>query len=186
MNQTKSRCKPEGSGVGILCDREARCFGSKRRPCGFDRPRLKLCAYLTAPDRGGLEGRPTEGKRVNSPYGAGGPNRKKLADAPQFTVVARLMIPAHRASRSIEAEPIMEPSRHAERRPIMLLSGREAECLLWVSRGKSSADIGQIVGLSPRTVDSYLEKACAKLGVRTRIEAVAVGVRTGIIDPEGG
>jgi ParB family chromosome partitioning protein len=29
-----------------------------------------------------------------------------------------------------------------------------------------------------------LEKACAKLGVRTRIEAVAVGVRAGIIDPE--
>ncbi|OHC97598.1 MAG: helix-turn-helix transcriptional regulator [Sphingomonadales bacterium RIFCSPHIGHO2_01_FULL_65_20] len=64
------------------------------------------------------------------------------------------------------------------------MSGRETECLLWVSRGKSSSDIGQIVGLSPRTVDSYLEKACAKLGVRTRIEAVAVGVRAGIIDPE--
>ncbi len=31
-----------------------------------------------------------------------------------------------------------------------------------------------------------IEKACAKLGVRTRIEAVAVGVRTGIIDPEDG
>ena len=30
----------------------------------------------------------------------------------------------------------------------------------------------------------YLEKACAKLRVRTRIEAVAVAVRTGIIDPE--
>lgn len=78
----------------------------------------------------------------------------------------------------------MELSRHADRRPAVLLSGRETECLLWVSRGKSSSDIGQIVGLSPRTVDSYLEKACAKLGVRTRIEAVAVGVRAGIIDPE--
>lgn len=61
------------------------------------------------------------------------------------------------------------------------LSGREAECLLWVSRGKSSSDIGQIVGLSPRTVDSYIEKACAKIGVRTRIEAVAVAVRSGLI-----
>ncbi|MDQ1153091.1 helix-turn-helix transcriptional regulator [Brevundimonas sp. SORGH_AS_0993] len=78
----------------------------------------------------------------------------------------------------------MESYRHAEGRSVPLLSGREAECLLWVSRGKSSADIGQIVGLSPRTVDSYIEKACAKLGVRTRIEAVAVGVRTGIVDPE--
>ena len=186
MNQTESRCKPEGSGVGILCDREARCFGPQRRPCRSDRPRLKLCAYLTAPDQGGLEGHAASGKRVNSPYELGGCDRKKLADVPQFTVVARLLIPAHRAWRSTESEPIMEPSRHAERRPITLLSGREVECLLWVSRGKSSADIGQIVGLSPRTVDSYIEKACAKLGVRTRIEAVAVGVRTGIIDPEDG
>lgn len=71
---------------------------------------------------------------------------------------------------------------HAQQSPA--LSPRESECLLWVSRGKSSADIGQIVGLSPRTVDSYLEKTCAKLRVRTRIEAVAIAVRDGIIDPD--
>jgi len=64
------------------------------------------------------------------------------------------------------------------------LSPRESECLTWVSRGKSSSDVGAIVGLSPRTVDSYLEKVCAKLRVRTRIEAVAVAVRAGLIHPE--
>lgn len=63
------------------------------------------------------------------------------------------------------------------------LSPRELECLQWVSRGKSSGDIGSILGLSPRTIDSYLEKACSKLRVRTRIEAVALAVRSGIIDP---
>lgn len=63
------------------------------------------------------------------------------------------------------------------------LSPRERECLQWVSRGKSSADIGSILGLSPRTVDSYLEKVCSKLRVRTRIEAVALAVRAGIVDP---
>lgn len=62
------------------------------------------------------------------------------------------------------------------------LSPRERECLAWVSRGKSSTDIGAILGLSARTVDSYLEKAASKLGVRTRIEAVAVGVRRGLIE----
>ena len=30
----------------------------------------------------------------------------------------------------------------------------------------------------------YLEKACAKLRVRTRVEAVAAGVREGLIDVE--
>lgn len=61
------------------------------------------------------------------------------------------------------------------------LSPRERECLEWVSRGKSSTDIGAILGLSPRTVDSYLEKACSKLRVRTRIEAVAISVSQGLI-----
>ena len=65
------------------------------------------------------------------------------------------------------------------------LSAREYECLVWTSRGKSSSDIGAILALSPRTVDSYLEKACAKLHVRTRIEAVAAAVRAGLIEVDG-
>jgi len=62
------------------------------------------------------------------------------------------------------------------------LSAREHECLVWTSRGKSSSDIGAILGLSPRTVDSYLEKVCSKLHVRTRVEAVAMAVRNGLIE----
>ena len=77
----------------------------------------------------------------------------------------------------------MDEQSGPDRLPVSPLSAREAECLLWVSRGKSSGDIGQIVGLSPRTVDSYIEKACAKLHVRTRIEAVALAVRRGLVDP---
>lgn len=67
--------------------------------------------------------------------------------------------------------------------PAVSLSPRERECLQWVSRGKSSADIGTILTLSPRTVDSYLEKVCFKFRVRTRIEAVAAAVRQGLVDP---
>lgn len=50
MNQTESGRKPEGSGVGILCVREARCFSVRRRLRLEDGPRLPLHAYLTAPD----------------------------------------------------------------------------------------------------------------------------------------
>lgn len=72
----------------------------------------------------------------------------------------------------------------SEARAAAPLSPRELECLLWASRGKSSSDIGAILALSPRTVDSYLEKVCAKLRVRTRIEAVVLAVQNGLIDPE--
>jgi DNA-binding CsgD family transcriptional regulator len=64
-----------------------------------------------------------------------------------------------------------------------LLSRRELQCLVWTARGKSSTDIGAILGLSPRTVDSYIEKACGKLGVRTRVEAVTVAIRRQLLDP---
>lgn len=68
--------------------------------------------------------------------------------------------------------------------PMAALSQRERECLEWVSRGKSSSDIGAILSLSPRTVESYLEKVCAKMKVRTRIEAVVAAVQMGLIEPE--
>ncbi len=39
------------------------------------------------------------------------------------------------------------------------LSEREIEILTWVARGKTSADIAQILGLSKRTVDFHVENA---------------------------
>lgn len=77
-----------------------------------------------------------------------------------------------------------DPTPTPPHRPAPRLSPRERECLQWACRGKSSSDIGVILGLSPRTVDSYLEKVCAKLGVRTRVEAVAGAVRAGIISAD--
>jgi len=62
------------------------------------------------------------------------------------------------------------------------LTTRELECLTWVCRGKSSRDTGAILGLSTRTVDSYVASAMGKLQARTRVEAVAVAVANGYID----
>ncbi|MBY0500641.1 MAG: helix-turn-helix transcriptional regulator [Alphaproteobacteria bacterium] len=36
------------------------------------------------------------------------------------------------------------------------LTSREIECLFYLSRGKTKKEIGRLVGLSPRTVESYL------------------------------
>lgn len=54
----------------------------------------------------------------------------------------------------------------------VVLSQRQMQCLRWVRHGKSSSDIGDIIGLSTRTVDHYIADACRKLGVRTRTQAV--------------
>jgi DNA-binding CsgD family transcriptional regulator len=68
-------------------------------------------------------------------------------------------------------------------RPITL-SRRQVQCLYWVQEGKSASDIGAILGLSPRTVEEYLAKACDKLGVRRRIQAVVRAHRMGLLDEE--
>ena len=57
------------------------------------------------------------------------------------------------------------------------LTSREAEVLLWLSRGKSNRDIAAILGLSPRTVNKHLEQTFEKLGVENRASATALAVR---------
>lgn len=61
------------------------------------------------------------------------------------------------------------------------LRKRQIECLYWAQRGKSAADIGAILGISARTVEEHIANACAILGVRTRIQAVARCVILGIL-----
>jgi len=57
------------------------------------------------------------------------------------------------------------------------LTGREAEVLLWIARGKSNKDISGILQISPRTVNKHLEQIFEKLGVENRASATAVTIR---------
>jgi DNA-binding response OmpR family regulator/DNA-binding CsgD family transcriptional regulator len=56
------------------------------------------------------------------------------------------------------------------------LTQKEAEVLYWVVRGKTSRDIGDILGSSPRTVNKHLEHVFAKLGVETRTAAASMAM----------
>jgi DNA-binding response OmpR family regulator/DNA-binding CsgD family transcriptional regulator len=57
------------------------------------------------------------------------------------------------------------------------VTSREAEVLLWISRGKSNREIGEILSISPRTVNKHLEQVFVKLGVENRASAAARAVR---------
>lgn len=63
------------------------------------------------------------------------------------------------------------------------LSDREIEALSWVARGKTSAEIAEILGVSKRTVDFHIDNARDKLGVSTRIQAVVKAATGGLIEP---
>jgi DNA-binding response OmpR family regulator/DNA-binding CsgD family transcriptional regulator len=65
----------------------------------------------------------------------------------------------------------------AKLRSVFALTAREAEVLFWISRGKANRDIGEILNISPRTVNKHLEQVFIKLGVENRAAGAAAAVR---------
>jgi DNA-binding CsgD family transcriptional regulator len=57
------------------------------------------------------------------------------------------------------------------------LTAREVDVLKWIACGKSNRDIGEILGLSPRTVNKHLEQIYVKLGVENRASAAVMASR---------
>lgn len=53
-----------------------------------------------------------------------------------------------------------------------ILTARQIQCLRLVSVGESSAQIGKRLGISADVVDEHVVKACRRLNVRTRTQAV--------------
>lgn len=64
------------------------------------------------------------------------------------------------------------PDREPGSPALHAITHRQLQCLAWVQEGKSASDIGVILGISGRTVDSHLARLCEHLGVRTRLQAV--------------
>lgn len=60
------------------------------------------------------------------------------------------------------------------------LTQREMAVLEWVAYGKTNRDIGEILSMSPRTVNKHLEHIYEKLGVETR---TAAGALFGRLEP---
>ena len=64
-----------------------------------------------------------------------------------------------------------------------LLSQRELQCLQRLASGLANSGIARSLGISEPTVAMHISNARRKLGASTRIQAVALAVRHGLIDP---
>ncbi len=58
------------------------------------------------------------------------------------------------------------------------LTSREAQVLLWISCGKQNREVGEILSISPRTVNKHLEQIFQKIGVENRASAAGIAVST--------
>jgi len=59
------------------------------------------------------------------------------------------------------------------------ITRRERDVLSWLAAGKTDKDIGEILGMSPRTVQKHLQHIYEKLGVETRTAAVVRAMELG-------
>lgn len=97
--------------------------------------------------------------------GADGPSIKFLARVSAQENLLRLIDDPRSSDASVRL------------RDALGLTGREADVMLWIANGKTNREIGQILDMSPRTVNKHLEQVFRKLGVENRTAAAAAAIR---------
>lgn len=91
-----------------------------------------------------------------------------VGPAPDLSPLARAVLSAAAYAAYARFGELLDAKR-----PNSPLTQRESECLKLVAQGKTDGEIGQILDISPRTVRFHVGNAKSKLGVATRIQAVA-------------
>lgn len=66
--------------------------------------------------------------------------------------------------------------------PSVLLTPREIEVLAALGNGRTNKETARLLGISPHTVKFHIESLFRKLGVASRAEAVAKGMRRQIVE----
>lgn len=79
-------------------------------------------------------------------------------------------------SPEIEARKMDEDGSHPD-----ALTDREIEILTLVSQGESNKEIARALGITSRTAEWHVGKVLAKLGARSRTEAIRLGRQQGMI-----
>jgi two-component system NarL family response regulator len=73
------------------------------------------------------------------------------------------------------ASKLAESMAHPE------LSERERQVLQYIANGKSNKEIGQVLYISENTVKSHVKSILTKLDAMGRTEAIAIGLKRGLI-----
>lgn len=61
------------------------------------------------------------------------------------------------------------------------ITRREAEILKWAATGKTAAEIAEITGLTPRTINQHCENAQKRMGTNNRLHTVVEAIRHKLI-----
>lgn len=103
---------------------------------------------------------------------------EELVQAIREALVGRVFVSP--ALRTPAVEERLDESRTRMRRTLEL-TGRQREVLQLLAEGKSAKEIGAILGISPRTVETHKYKMMDDLGVKTSAELIQHAVREGLV-----
>lgn len=92
--------------------------------------------------------------------------------------LVELIRKVHAGKRHIPPEVLAHLAEHLGHEA---LSRREIEVLQQISKGNRNCDIAELLFISEETVKGHIKHIMGKLGASDRTEAVAIGVRRGII-----
>ena len=67
--------------------------------------------------------------------------------------------------------------------PVDMLSEKEFKVFLALAKGKSVAEIAEVMSLSPRTVGTHLYNIKQKLGAANSAELAIMAIRAGLVEP---
>lgn len=153
------------SGLDVLCEMRAR--------------RLATAALVLSMHDSGDSVRTAlaQGARGYLPKGTAAP---EVVRAVRAVHAGRRYLPQSLAGRAIEA--LLEPGAGA--RPIDALSHRERQVLRLVCEGKTSQEIGVLLHVSSKTVDTYRVRLMRKLGVGDVASLVRLAIREGVISAD--
>jgi DNA-binding CsgD family transcriptional regulator len=62
------------------------------------------------------------------------------------------------------------------------LTQREQEILNYLAKGNSGIEIARRLNIAPLTVRTHIRNLMGKLGVHSRLEAVAFGIKHGLVE----
>jgi HD-GYP domain-containing protein (c-di-GMP phosphodiesterase class II) len=108
---------------------------------------------------------------------------------PHSTVAAETILMEEAQSGRLgrdEVEMVLAAAGSSARppsRPSADLSPREREVLQLLAVGRTTREVGELLGISAKTADRHIQNLYAKLGVSTRAAATCFAVELGLVDP---
>jgi DNA-binding CsgD family transcriptional regulator len=98
-----------------------------------------------------------------------------------MAVLGRSTLTAEQLLASIHAAAAGLRVIHAEHGPAPRLAGRGIEVLALLAAGADTKEIAEQLGYSDRTIKSVIRDVQLSLGAKNRVQAVAEGIRQGLI-----